>query len=122
MEIKIGDKIHEITTVHYPEQDQAYYDAADWRGTWAYDGGVFTNQASHHIDMLTWFMGEVESVKAIGTTRLSRIECEDTGAALLRFVRFAFDAHRRDVVKAALDRLVTDVRPDDLRALSRAAT
>jgi UDP-N-acetyl-2-amino-2-deoxyglucuronate dehydrogenase len=67
------------------KRDQAYYDAADWRGTWAYDGGVFTNQASHHIDMLTWFMGEVESVKAVATTRLVNIECEDTGAAILRF-------------------------------------
>lgn len=67
------------------KRDQAYYDSARWRGTWAYDGGVFTNQASHHIDMLTWFMGGVESVKAVGVTRLSDIECEDTGAAILRF-------------------------------------
>lgn len=66
-------------------RDQKYYDSAPWRGTWAYDGGVFTNQASHHIDMLTWFMGGVESVIAVGTTRLSRIECEDTGAAILKF-------------------------------------
>jgi UDP-N-acetyl-2-amino-2-deoxyglucuronate dehydrogenase len=67
------------------KRDQKYYDSANWRGTWAYDGGVFTNQASHHIDMLTWFMGPVEAVKAIGVTRLVDIECEDTGAALLRF-------------------------------------
>jgi len=67
------------------KRDQKYYDSASWRGTWAYDGGVFTNQASHHIDMLTWFMGPVETVKAIGTTRLVDIECEDTGAALVRF-------------------------------------
>lgn len=67
------------------KRDQAYYDSAAWRGTWAHDGGVFTNQASHHIDMLTWFMGPVETVKAIGTTRLVDIECEDTGAALIRF-------------------------------------
>src|SRR3989339_393228 len=60
------------------KRDQAYYDAAGWRGTWAYDGGVFTNQASHHIDMLTWFMGGVETVKAVGITRLANIECEDT--------------------------------------------
>ena len=66
-------------------RDQKYYDSASWRGTWAYDGGVFTNQASHHIDMLTWFMGGVESVTAVGTTRLSKIECEDTGAAILKF-------------------------------------
>jgi predicted dehydrogenase len=67
------------------KRDQAYYDAANWRGTWAFDGGVFTNQASHHIDMLTWFMGGVETVKAVGITRLAKIECEDTGAAILRF-------------------------------------
>jgi predicted dehydrogenase len=67
------------------KRDQAYYDAEKWRGTWAYDGGVFTNQASHHIDMLTWFMGGVESVTAVGVTRLVNIECEDTGAAILRF-------------------------------------
>lgn len=24
-------------------RDQAYYDQDDWRGTWAYDGGVLTN-------------------------------------------------------------------------------
>ena len=67
------------------KRDQAYYDAEKWRGTWSYDGGVFTNQASHHIDMLTWFMGDVESVNAVGVTRLVKIECEDTGAAILRF-------------------------------------
>jgi predicted dehydrogenase len=71
------------------KRDQAYYDAADWRGTWAYDGGVFTNQASHHIDMLTWFMGPVESVKAVAVTRLVNIECEDTGAAIVKFVNGA---------------------------------
>ena len=30
-------------------RDQAYYDQDKWRGTWAYDGGVLTNQASHHV-------------------------------------------------------------------------
>jgi len=36
---------------------QSYYDAAKWRGTWAHDGGVRSNQASHHIDLLEWMMG-----------------------------------------------------------------
>ena len=31
---------------------QDYYDQASWRCTWALDGGVLTNQASHHLDML----------------------------------------------------------------------
>ena len=86
------------------KRDQSYYDSATWRGTWAYDGGVFTNQSSHHIDMLTWFMGHVESVNAIAATRLVKIECEDTGAALLRFTNGALG-----IVEAT-----TATRPKDL--------
>ncbi len=66
-------------------RDQKYYDQKSWRGTWALDGGVLTNQASHHIDMLLWMMGPVESVFAKTATRLVNIEAEDTGAAVLKF-------------------------------------
>ena len=64
---------------------QNYYDQASWRGTWAMDGGVFSNQASHHVDMLVHMMGEVESVRAVSATRLVSIEAEDTGMAILKF-------------------------------------
>ena len=63
---------------------QDYYDGEPWRGTWAMDGGVLTNQASHHIDLLTWLMGDVESVMAKTATRLVDIETEDTGAVILK--------------------------------------
>ena len=66
-------------------RDQNYYSQDDWRGTWAQDGGVLANQASHHIDMLGWFMGDVESVHARGITALARIEAEDTAVATVRF-------------------------------------
>lgn len=66
-------------------RDQAYYDSASWRGTWAHDGGVFMNQAAHHIDMLSWFMGNVESMRSMSATRLVDIESEDTGIAIIRF-------------------------------------
>ena len=66
-------------------RDQAYYDQDPWRGTWALDGGVFANQASHHIDLLEWFLGEPESVFAYSRTALVDIEAEDTGVALIRF-------------------------------------
>src|SRR3981189_340224 len=66
-------------------RDQAYYDQDDWRGTWAYDGGVLTNQASHHVDMLEWFFGDVVSVHARATTPLAQIETEDTAVATLKF-------------------------------------
>lgn len=66
-------------------RDQRYYAQAPWRGTWAQDGGVMSNQASHHIDMLEWFMGDVESVHARGMTALAHIEAEDTAVATLKF-------------------------------------
>ena len=66
-------------------RDQSYYDHDSWRGTWAQDGGVLSNQASHHVDMLSWFMGDVESVHARGITALAKIEAEDTAVATLKF-------------------------------------
>ena len=66
-------------------RDQSYYDHDSWRGTWAQDGGVLANQASHHVDMLSWFMGEVESVQAHAVTALVNIEAEDTAVATLKF-------------------------------------
>jgi UDP-N-acetyl-2-amino-2-deoxyglucuronate dehydrogenase len=64
---------------------QAYYDMASWRGTWAMDGGVLTNQASHHVDLLEYMMGKVDSVYAKGIQALADIEAEDTAAVILKF-------------------------------------
>lgn len=66
-------------------RDQSYYAQDSWRGTWAQDGGIMTNQASHHIDLLEWFMGRVESVHARAVTALVDIEAEDTAVATLKF-------------------------------------
>jgi predicted dehydrogenase len=85
-------------------REQDYYDQDAWRGTWAQDGGVFTNQASHHVDLLQWMLGPVESVKAYTATRLVNIETEDTGIALLKFTSGALG-----VVEAT-----TATRPKDL--------
>ncbi len=64
---------------------QAYYDRDPWRGTYALDGGVLTNQAIHHIDLLRFLLGEVESLSAIAATKLVDIEAEDTACVWLRF-------------------------------------
>lgn len=85
-------------------RDQAYYDQDEWRGTWAYDGGVLTNQASHHVDMLEWFFGDVVSVHARAITALAKIETEDTAVATLKFRNGALG-----VIEAT-----TAVRPKDL--------
>lgn len=83
---------------------QEYYDQAPWRGTWAMDGGVLTNQASHHIDLLEWLMGDVESVFARSTTALAKIEAEDTAVVTLKFKNGALG-----IIEAT-----TAVRPKDL--------
>lgn len=83
---------------------QDYYDQAPWRGTWAMDGGVLTNQASHHVDMLEWMMGDVESVFARGATALAHIEAEDTTVVTLKFRNGALG-----VIEAT-----TATRPKDL--------
>ena len=70
-------------------RDQGYYAQDAWRGTWAQDGGIMTNQASHHIDLLEWFMGRVESVHARAVTALVDIEAEDTAVATLKFANGA---------------------------------
>ena len=46
---------------------------------------MLTNQASHHVDMLEWMMGDVESVFARATTALADIEVEDTAVVTLKF-------------------------------------
>lgn len=83
---------------------QSYYDQDAWRGTWALDGGVLTNQASHHVDLLEWMMGEVESVYAMSSRALANIEAEDTAVVTLRFANGALG-----VIEAT-----TAVRPVDL--------
>lgn len=83
---------------------QSYYDQASWRGTWALDGGVLANQASHHIDLLEWMLGEPMSVFAYGATALARIEAEDTAAVVIRFAGGALG-----IVEAT-----TAARPSDL--------
>lgn len=85
-------------------RNQSYYDQDAWRGTWEDDGGVLTNQASHHIDLLEWMLGEPISVFAISKTSLVQIEAEDTACVLIKFASGAFG-----IVEAT-----TATRPKDL--------
>ena len=85
-------------------RSQEYYDMDSWRGTWELDGGVLTNQASHHIDLLEWMMGDVESVMAKSATAGSAIETEDTAVVILKFENGALG-----VIEAT-----TATRPKDL--------
>lgn len=67
-------------------RDQAYYDSAGWRGTWAMDGGgAMMNQGIHTIDLLQWLAGPVESLKGFSRSVLRDIEVEDTAVTALQF-------------------------------------
>ena len=77
-------KIHMVHLNVFWTRPQEYYDLADWRGTWKYDGGAFMNQASHYVDLLTWYFGSVDSVHAMTTTHRD-IEAEDTGVLNIRW-------------------------------------
>lgn len=83
---------------------QAYYDQDEWRGTWELDGGVLSNQASHHIDLLEWMLGEPVSVMAKTGTYLANVEVDDTAAAIIKFKNGAIG-----IVEAT-----TATRPNDL--------
>ncbi|MGI6783471.1 MAG: Gfo/Idh/MocA family protein [Aminivibrio sp.] len=69
----------------YWTRPQDYYDQARWRGTWEFDGGCLSNQASHYVDMIQWMGGAVESVQAFGATLARRIEAEDTITVNLKY-------------------------------------
>ena len=65
---------------------QAYYDAGDWRGTWALDGGgCLMNQGVHTVDMIQWIMGGVAAVRAQVRTAAHAIEVEDQANALIEY-------------------------------------
>ena len=68
-------------------RDMAYYASDPWRGTWKGEGGgVLINQAPHQLDLLLWYMGEIEELYGIwDTLNHPGLEVDDTAAAIIRF-------------------------------------
>jgi len=85
VEQKRFGKIYGVAVNVFWTRPQEYYDSAQWRGTWEFDGGAFMNQASHYIDLLDWLIGPVESVMAYTGTLARDIEVEDSGVAAIRW-------------------------------------
>ncbi|WP_340102739.1 Gfo/Idh/MocA family protein [Rhodohalobacter sp. 8-1] len=83
---EIGETILASASVRW-FRSQEYYSESFWRGTFELDGGgVVINQSIHTIDLLQWFIGDVESVSGLtGTFTHNGIEAEDTAVASLRF-------------------------------------
>ncbi len=81
----LGEITLGVVTMPY-FRDEPYYAQADWRGTWAMDGGgVLMNQGIHIIDLLLWFLGDPVEVHAFADSRHRSVEIEDTAGAVLRF-------------------------------------
>jgi len=68
-------------------RDDAYYNSDAWRGTWDGEGGgVLVNQAPHQLDLLQWFMGEIDELYGVWSNlNHPYIEVEDTANAIIKF-------------------------------------
>lgn len=68
-------------------RDKAYYDTDEWRGTWQMEGGgVLVNQAPHQLDILLWYMGDIDEVYGQWKNlNHPYIEVEDTAVAIVKF-------------------------------------
>ena len=68
-------------------RDQNYYKSDPWRGSWKDEGGgVLVNQAPHQLDLLQWFMGEIDELYGMwANLNHPYIEVEDTANAIIRF-------------------------------------
>lgn len=83
---KIGKPVLGMVTM-LGWRDKNYYDSDPWRGTWKGEGGgVMVNQAPHQIDLLQWYMGEVDEIYGIWKNlNHPYIEVEDTAVAVIKF-------------------------------------
>jgi UDP-N-acetyl-2-amino-2-deoxyglucuronate dehydrogenase len=68
-------------------RDQAYYNSDPWRGRWSTEGGgVLVNQSPHQLDILLWYMGDIDEVFGLWRNlNHPYIEVEDTAAAIVKF-------------------------------------
>jgi predicted dehydrogenase len=62
-----------------------YYANSNWHGRKSLEGGALYTQASHFIDLLIWWFGDVIAAESWIATRNHSIEIEDCGHALLEF-------------------------------------
>ncbi len=76
-------KIHQFNCNVFWNRNDDYF-KIDWHGTRALDGGVLYTQASHYVDMLHFFFGDVVEHKGIGGS-LRGLEVYDSLSATMSF-------------------------------------
>jgi predicted dehydrogenase len=83
---KIGKPVLGIATI-FGWRDEAYYKSDAWRGSWKHEGGgVLVNQSPHQLDMLIWYLGEIDEVFGYwANMNHPYIEVDDMAIAVVRF-------------------------------------
>ncbi len=62
------------------------YYQVDWKTKWeTQGGGVLMNQATHHLDSLSWWMGEAKMVIGYYENLFHDMEVEDTATGIIKF-------------------------------------
>jgi len=80
----LGKQVLGEAEVKWFRSEEYYRD--NWKGALELDGGgALINQSIHTIDLLQWFMGEVNTVFGRTKTLARDIEGEDLGVAILEF-------------------------------------
>jgi len=83
---KIGEPVLAVVTM-LGWRDKPYYDSDNWRGKWETEGGgVLVNQSPHQLDIMLWYMGEIDEVYGVWRNlNHPYIEVDDTAVAIVKF-------------------------------------
>lgn len=83
---RFGKMFYGTTHARWNRSDD-YYELADWRGTWAGEGGSLITQCIHSIDLLMWMLGDEATEVMAYTDRLKHEKSvlDDVGFAIVKF-------------------------------------
>ena len=82
---KLGKLLLGVSTIRI-NRTPDYYSSTLWRGKWESDGGMLINQGIHMVDLLQWFLGDVESVYGETLQQSTQLkETEDVAIGVIRF-------------------------------------
>ena len=80
---KLGKILSFQVNCFWNRPNSYYYDS--WKGTKNLDGGVLYTQFSHFIDLIYWFLGDVQMVQAVTKNFEHRTtEIEDCGVVIFK--------------------------------------
>jgi UDP-N-acetyl-2-amino-2-deoxyglucuronate dehydrogenase len=98
-------KIYSFQLNCFWNRPQQYY-SRSWRGTKELDGGILYTQFSHFVDLLYWFLGDVEEVQGYSHSygNRSHFEIEDTGVVILKMkcgaigsINYTINSHNKNL-------------------------